>query len=869
MKKVMVTILLMAMAAGSAFGQEAVAPEQNDDGYYLIETWQNLYWIGQDAARLSLAYLQTADIDLAEADPPVSEWNDGQGWYPFGTFTGLYDGKGYVIKNLYINREAGYQALFFRLEGRLYNLGVVDADVTAGTYVSALVAVNLGTVMNCYATGTVTGTDMVGGLVARCGSTNHQGKIYNSWSSVNVFATKNAGGLIGEIVNNGTYCENSYSRGDVTRLAGATDTTFGGFVGSATYSARISCSYSTGKVIYEDADNPVNKGFVGIESGSYFDSNFWDMESSEQSSTGGEPGEYATGKSSTELKELSTYLNAGYNFDGVWKIDANENDGYADLQFNLLPILHFGTASAITANSAKLSANWEIRGDFGVSSYGFILDTLPYPRIDEGHHLMKIDLGAPIPHYYGFFSDTAYGLEKNTTYHFRAYATNDAGTSYTLPDDNDRFTTDPMIAVQPEGSGDSEDDPYLISTAENLYWVHLEIKNQNRFTDKYLRQNDHIDLSETQTWFLVSGDESYYQGWEPIGGLYGYFEGVYDGSGYSISNIYIHRPDQDRVGLFTMLNPSGLIKNLHLVDAFVVGKEYVGGIIGISNAGRIENCSISGMVAGVKNVGGIVGTSYGPVVSSSTTGTVGGMETVGGLAGSLYSNDVRDSYSRSDVTRYEGSDNQQIGAFAGYSAVIVNSYATGKVFFEGTDDPADKGFVGEASTSGIEGMSGNFWDTESSNQSSAIGAEGKTTAEMTDVNTFQTAAWDLDSTWALDSGVNDGYPHHQWAAAGPVSIDDKKPVENWLSADSYILERSYPNPFNASFTIPFTLKQTMEVKLKLYDISGRQVMQILNEKLSSGSYHFQVNANSLSSGVYILKINLGQNAHTQKLVLLK
>ncbi|HDR05078.1 MAG TPA: hypothetical protein ENN84_07525, partial [Candidatus Marinimicrobia bacterium] len=134
MKKSMVIILLVAMAAGFVFGGEAVAPEQNSDGYYLIETWQNLYWIGQDAARLSLAYQQMADIDLAEADPPVSEWNSGLGWQPFGIFTGHYDGNGHVIKNLYINSTAGYPALIFRLAGRLYNLGVVDADITAGTY---------------------------------------------------------------------------------------------------------------------------------------------------------------------------------------------------------------------------------------------------------------------------------------------------------------------------------------------------------------------------------------------------------------------------------------------------------------------------------------------------------------------------------------------------------------------------------------------------------------------------------------------------------------------------------------------------------------------------------------------------------------
>jgi hypothetical protein len=101
-----------------------------------------------------------------------------------------------------------------------------------------------------------------------------------------------------------------------------------------------------------------------------------------------------------------------------------------------------------------------------------------------------------------------------------------------------------------------------------------------------------------------------------------------------------------------------------------------------------------------------------------------------------------------------------------------------------------------------------------------------------------------------------------------------------IIAEEYTLRPVYPNPFNASFTVPFSLNENLTVKIALYNIAGQQVMNILNNEFSAGDYHFAVNADELSSGVYFVKTNFSgtssvsqrisdQKSHTQKIVLMK
>lgn len=83
------------------------------------------------------------------------------------------------------------------------------------------------------------------------------------------------------------------------------------------------------------------------------------------------------------------------------------------------------------------------------------------------------------------------------------------------------------------------------------------------------------------------------------------------------------------------------------------------------------------------------------------------------------------------------------------------------------------------------------------------------------------------------------------------------------------LHQNYPNPFNPSTTITFDVAETLPVKLTVFDILGREVTTLVNATLSPGSYSSQFNMNSLASGVYVYRIQIGSYTQTRTMMLIK
>ena len=80
---------------------------------------------------------------------------------------------------------------------------------------------------------------------------------------------------------------------------------------------------------------------------------------------------------------------------------------------------------------------------------------------------------------------------------------------------------------------------------------------------------------------------------------------------------------------------------------------------------------------------------------------------------------------------------------------------------------------------------------------------------------------------------------------------------------------AYPNPFNPETGISFSLTEASFVSLKIYDITGREVANLVEEYKAQGSYEVTFNASDLSSGVYFAKFEAGNTNIVKKLVLLK
>ena len=91
--------------------------------------------------------------------------------------------------------------------------------------------------------------------------------------------------------------------------------------------------------------------------------------------------------------------------------------------------------------------------------------------------------------------------------------------------------------------------------------------------------------------------------------------------------------------------------------------------------------------------------------------------------------------------------------------------------------------------------------------------------------------------------------------------------------NKFDVSQNYPNPFNPTTKIDFDLPYESRVSMKLYDMSGREVMTIVNEQKPAGYYTVQVNGSNLSSGLYFYRVIADGNGQkymaTKKLVLIK
>ncbi len=120
----------------------------------------------------------------------------------------------------------------------------------------------------------------------------------------------------------------------------------------------------------------------------------------------------------------------------------------------------------------------------------------------------------------------------------------------------------------------------------------------------------------------------------------------------------------------------------------------------------------------------------------------------------------------------------------------------------------------------------------------------------------QIAAYNSAAEFAA---IESRYPH-------PIPIEVKI---NPAAAAVFSLSQNYPNPFNPSTVIHYQLPASSFVTLKIYDILGRAIAVLVDEKKNAGTYNVTFNAANLPSGVYFYKIQAGAYTHTKKLLFLK
>jgi hypothetical protein len=289
------------------------------------------------------------------------------------------------------------------------------------------------------------------------------------------------------------------------------------------------------------------------------------------------------------------------------------------------------------------------------------------------------------------------------------------------------------------GSG-TAGDPYQINS-----WYGLDKMRTNLSAYYILTAN----LSSSTQYYSGLGNS-----WVPIGNsTAGYrFNGTFNGSGNTISDLTINLPSSSYVGLFGGM--FGNISNVGLINVNVTGSNAVGGLVG-DFYGTISNSYSTGNVAGTTYVGGLVGTCFGSgsISNSYSTGNVSGSTFVGGLVG-VSAGSISSSYSAGRVI---GSSN--VGGFVGsVTGTIANSYSTGRV-------------IGSSNVGGLAGSSSgtitnSYWDIQTSEQQYSAGdAVGKSTIDMKKIGTF--SSWNI-STNLTNNG--NSYPYLAWQAGNNSAV---------------------------------------------------------------------------------------------------
>jgi hypothetical protein len=87
--------------------------------------------------------------------------------------------------------------------------------------------------------------------------------------------------------------------------------------------------------------------------------------------------------------------------------------------------------------------------------------------------------------------------------------------------------------------------------------------------------------------------------------------------------------------------------------------------------------------------------------------------------------------------------------------------------------------------------------------------------------------------------------------------------------DKFKLSQNFPNPFNPATRIDFSIPKLSNVRLSVYDITGKEVALLVNQKLDNGSYYYQFNGEKLSNGMYFYKLTAGDFSETKKMILVK
>ena len=365
------------------------------------------------------------------------------------------------------------------------------------------------------------------------------------------------------------------------------------------------------------------------------------------------------------------------------------------------------------------------------------------------------------------------------------------------------MSTRSIMPAQPLGDG-TEENPYQIGTAEELYWfaglVNGTLNGVTQNTGAWAELTADITIPEGETWISIGNCESH-SSTNPYYKTVPY-TGTFDGNGYTISNLYFNMEGSRSGGLFGYIDIGGTVKNVGILDSVIdhrspsastyfIYNDHVGaGGICSYNNGTIENCYSTAEVINsnksnsLDRVGGVCGYNGGTVKNCYNTGSVSsdGNSYIGGVCG--YNNGtIINCYNTGEVS--DASKNlSYVGGICGYNnKTIENCYNTG----EASNSTSNPSYVGSACGHNDSTMTNCYFLTGTAENAIETDDGTATKVEEKGESAFSSG----EVAWLLDKGQSP----HQWAQM--LGTEDFPRLVMEAGDEKYVVAQvtvHFPNP---------------------------------------------------------------------------
>jgi hypothetical protein len=719
---------------------------------FLIQNLTDLLVFSIDPNVASFHFELTDDLNMNELQ---------EGTYEPFSLQGVLDGNDHSISNFQYSGNDNEVGFFSSISGTVKNLILINpyVDGGSGEKIGALAGSvsRYAKIENCHVdNAVVSGSNYIGGLVGYAGIVS----MYDTWAII-----------MSNCSSSGIVSGNDYV-GGIAGIGRATNTSSSCAVSGTNYIGGL-IGYSVYNVTHCRAEGTVSgNDYIGGLIGRSYSENFPYVSVENSYAIGNVTGQTRVGGLVGYQPERISNCYARGDVDGV--ADVGGLCGICpSLMVNcystgiVTGTTNVGGLTGTGSSAAFFNCFWDIQTS-GQTGSG--------AGRGKTTELMKIKIT-----YAGFGCDEAWTIDHGNDY------------PYLLWEDK----PGQLITKPTYGGGSGEpNDPYLIYTAEQMSIIGLVLCDY----DKHFQLMNDIDMFYYDE---IDGRPNYnipgiaYM--ESGSGREQPFSGVFDGSQYTISNLYLDNSGEQHVGCFGFVDGEigstgeGLaeVKNIRLVNPYIVDDSWasggIGPLVGCLRYGKVSNCSVvGGTINATTNpqsnqrayVGGLVGiNSYHGIITRSyaSCSVLGSGQWcyVGGLAGENWRTaKIVDCYSNSSVEGFYDKTGGLVGE--NYEATIRNCYSTGAV----TTEHGNNGGLVDRNDDGI--IEASFWDIQSSGCTSSAGGTGLTTEEMQNPTIFLNVGWDfidegdngIEDIWRLcNHGVE--YPQFQWQyAKGDIVCPD-------------------------------------------------------------------------------------------------